>query len=102
MKTPAVMIYVGDLAFYLGVRNLKDSHAGKLWEHKIDGRWTVKVNPNPATVEGVTPWAMLFEFNGWPACMVDAGGGWTAAGTLANEDTLIKALKTAIKKARNP
>ena len=96
---PAIMGLVADLGIALGVRNLKDSHAGRLWTQVIDDRWTVKVNPSAAEVEGVPAWSMLFEFNGWPAGIVNAGGGTIAAGSLANEDALILALEAAIRKA---
>ena len=96
---PAIMGLVADLAFALGVRDLKSSHAGRLWTHQIDDRWTVSLNPSGAEVECVVPWGMMFEFNGLPAGMVNAGGGVIAAGAAANEDALIMALERAITKA---
>lgn len=41
----------------------------------------------------VPPFSVYVQFNGWPAGILDAGGGVLAAGEAANEKNFIDALK---------
>jgi hypothetical protein len=43
----------------------------------------------------VPPYSAYVEYNGWPFAVFDALGGVAGAGTHANEDTFIAAVKAA-------
>jgi hypothetical protein len=74
-------------------------HAG-CWEHAVDERWWVAVNAHKEPVAcshgpEVPPFTCYVEFNGFPAGLINAYGGTIAAGSVANEDAFITALKAA-------
>jgi hypothetical protein len=92
-------ILVGELAYRRGARNIR----ARPGCHKVevDDEWTVHVNAHAESAEmeaGLTvpPLSMFVEYNGWPAGLIDSGGGIVAAGTSANEDKLCAALEAAI------
>lgn len=86
-----------ELAHKRGARSIKDEPG--LHVVKIDDHWTAKVNPHGDTVDHVLPYHIWLEWNGWPAGMIHAtSGGLVAAGSLANEGTLIEAVKAAIER----
>jgi hypothetical protein len=88
-----------DLALASGADPLNKHTA--CWEHQIDDRWWVAVNghaePKLSSHSNipVNPFEAYVEYNGWPAFVLNPYGGHGAAGSLANEDTLIAALKAA-------
>jgi len=97
------MAKLADLAVSLGVTNIKDLPG--CWEHKIDEHWSIAINGNSAakkTSKGieVMPYHCYVEFNGWPAGVISAFGGIFCAGSLANEDTFIKAIQQSLGNIR--
>lgn len=74
-----------------------NKHSG-CWSLQIDDSWFIAVNghktPMAAKPNGseVPPFSCYVEFNGWPAGIIDPGGGCIAAGTAANMETLIEAI----------
>jgi hypothetical protein len=96
-----VFVRVCDLGIALGWNSIKDLPG--CTEHQIDGAWWFAINPHNEVVKcshgpEVRPYTIYFEFNGWPAGAIRATGGWVAAGTLANENTLLEAIEKAIEK----
>jgi hypothetical protein len=98
---------VVDLALSLGVRSIKDLPA--CWEHQVDEYWFIAINGHNApkfarqTASGETevpPFHCYIEFNGFPAGLITPYDGIIAAGSVANEDAFIAALKCATDKAR--
>jgi hypothetical protein len=79
---------VARLADKLGEAPIKD----KLWTHKVDDHWLVKINGCPKEKESIPPYHMMVEFNGFPAGCVSPFEGVFAAGTEANEDGFIDAV----------
>ena len=82
---------------------------GHVWTHQVDLQWFMAMNGNPEPVtlgpnDGsahpmlclVHPFCCGVWFNGWYAGEFDYQGGVLAAGSLANEDTLIAALEQAV------
>lgn len=91
---------IADLAIHLGVTNI--NLLPGCWEHQIDAKWWIAMNGHKEpikTSEGdiVHPFNAFIKYNGWPAGVVDPGGGVIAAGSGANEDTFIEALMKATK-----
>lgn len=77
---------------------------GEIWTHQLDDHWFIAVNANKESVKLGPPDGMLVEvhafsvavwFNGWYAGEFDTYDGFMAAGSEANEDTLIAALEHA-------
>jgi hypothetical protein len=98
-----VMAEIAAMAAALGVTRINEMEG--CWEHQIDDQWWVAVNGHQEDMEcstggKVPPYGMWFEYNGWPAGLVGASGGWVAAGAAANEDSLIDAIKAATAKAK--
>lgn len=98
MNISSVFSKACDLAIGLG-----HSEINKLpgcLEITVDEHWWFAINAHQEKVESskgnVPAGSIYFEFNGWPAGMVDAGGGTLCAGALANEEELIKALDAAM------
>lgn len=101
MKIAAAFAEVAELALALGAREINKLPG--CWEHAIDERWRVAVNAHPEERETergakVPPLSMYVEFNGWPAGVFTAGGGWVAAGSVANEAAFIEAVRAAREK----
>lgn len=91
-----------DLAIALGHSDI-NKLPGCL-ELQVDEQWWLAINAHredtPCSENtSVPPMCVYFMFNGWPAGIVNAGGGCLAAGAAANEDALIAALDAAIAKA---
>ena len=98
-KFPKALMVVGDLAFHLGARNIRQ--APGCWEHHIDETWWVAINPHDDPTKcshnvEVPGRAVYVTYNEWPAGFFDAGGGQFAAGEGANEDNFIAAVEAAI------
>lgn len=77
------------------------------WEYQVDERWFIALNGHdvPMKLRGrqqveVQPFRVYIEYNGWPAGVMDYGGGIIAAGEAANEETFIAALQAATARAR--
>jgi len=79
---------VARLADKLGEAPIKD----KLWTHKLDDHWSIKINGFHEEKESIPPYHMTIEFNGFPAGCVSPWEGVFAAGTEANEDAFIDAV----------
>jgi len=75
-----------------GVPNCKD----RVLTLEIDERWKATVNGCRETRDSIPPFSIGLEFNGFPAGIIDPGGGIMAAGDAANEATLIRALRKAM------
>jgi hypothetical protein len=76
-------------------------------EQVIDEHWWFAINPHNEANRcshgaKVPAQSIYFEFNGWPAGYINAGGGMLAAGDLANEETLAAALDAAIRRTGRP
>ncbi len=70
------------------------------WEKQIDEQWWIAMNGHQepkACSHGnmVESFSCYVEFNGFPAGMIYPFGGILAAGSAANEDIFIEALKAA-------
>ncbi len=90
---------VAELANALGISSI-NTLVG-CWKHQIDDRWHITVNGHDAPFEGLGPFEMLVEFNGWPSGIVHpTRGGVIADGQAANEDAFIAALDAAIRRAQ--
>jgi hypothetical protein len=107
MTEPVSLLFarVCDLGIALGWENISLDAGCK--EHDIDEHWWFAINPHGERTKcskgaEVPPYSIYFQFNGWPAGVIDAGGGVLAAGKLANEDTLIAAIDAAIERQENP
>lgn len=55
-----------------------------------DEGWRVRFNATSKQIDEIEPLAICVEWCGWPAGIIDAGGGVIAAGDAANQDTLIE------------
>jgi hypothetical protein len=103
VEIPNVFARVIDLGIALGWNKI-DQLPG--CQHiRIDERWECWINPHREATEcgtggKVPPFSVYFQFNGWPAGVCDAGGGWLAAGRIANEDALTAALDGAIAREK--
>ena len=92
---------LADLAAMLGVAPLNKVKG--CWECQIDKQWWIAVNGHNEAIKAsndieVEPFNCYVEFNGFPAGAFNPmGGGFLAAGELANEDTFIKAIEDRIE-----
>jgi hypothetical protein len=99
VKISLVFGRIVELAESLGVQRINELPG--CWEHKVDERWRIAVNAHreerkTSTGAAVPPLCCYVEYNGWPAGILRPNGGIIAAGTGANEGTLIAALERAI------
>ena len=74
------------------------------WEHAVDEHWWICINGHNEPCKNsdgfeVPAFNCVVKWNGWPAGMFDPRGGIIAAGSCANEGTLIEALVAARKRA---
>lgn len=98
------MMAVADMMTALGRTHL-NQHIGPAI-HDVDEHWRVVLNPHrefvrygeKAEIE-IPPFSCYIEFNGWPAGLINPYGGAIAAGSLANEETFIAAVKAATQRA---
>jgi hypothetical protein len=92
------MSLIVELAAAIGIERICD-HPG-CWHHKLDDNWEFAVNGHnkPCQFGDVTvpPFEAYVMWNGLPAGFIGVYGGVLAAGSAANEDTFIEALKEAI------
>ena len=98
MRVPESFAAVCDLAISLGVTGINKLPA--CWEHQIDEHWWVAVNGHDkpvrcSTEANVPPFSIYVVFNGWPAGIIDAGGGCLCAGAVGNEENLLAAIQAA-------
>lgn len=101
---PLAMAKVCELGLAVGAAPLNKREG--CWECQVDQRWWLAMNGHHedqtiATGEVVKPFTCYIKYNGWPAGVLDFGGGIIAAGEGANEDTFIAALEIAIDAARS-
>jgi hypothetical protein len=92
------LVKIADFALARGVRSIKDLPG--CWHYKVDEQWEMWLNGHrePVTLghgPEVPPFSAYIEFNGWPAGVTDAAGGWFAAGSIANLDAFERALDSA-------
>ena len=57
------------------------------------GKWTIESHAHERLIDELPPYTMRLSYNGWPAGIVNSGGGIIAAGEAANEGTFIEALE---------
>lgn len=94
------------LAESLGISALAHTHAGRVWEHKVDDQWTVAINANRVkctTKSGaaVDPFCAYVEYNGWPAAILTPDGeGTFAMGSAANVTAFCTAVIAAARAVR--
>jgi hypothetical protein len=93
-----VMIEIVELAARLGVTEIYELPG--CWEHAVDDGWWLALNGHREPVAcsrgpEVPPLSAYVEWYGWPAGIVGFHGGVVAAGSEANEDALLEALRAA-------
>lgn len=91
---PAAFVYAIELAALCPVSPL--NRLPGCWEYTF-GKTTLKVNGHNTERDGVPPFSIAFEVNGWPAGVVDAHGGCVAG---VDEDELVAALKAECERVR--
>ena len=98
----AAFVETCELCYARGARSIQAVPG--CYEMQIDDRWWAALNPHKEPIRcskdengnGVPPFSVYIEFNGWPAGVITPNGGIIAAGSVANEDTYIEAVKAAI------
>ena len=100
MKVSEIFHLIAELALKLGIKSIKDLSG--CWEYQIDDRWKIFLNGHnkPMEIDSeilIKPYHCYIKYNGWPAGMINPKDGWMVDDTTANENTLIMALKKAIK-----
>jgi hypothetical protein len=102
MTIAEIFVWIAHLAIKLNAHPMNKWL--ECWEHRLDDHWVIAVNGHaepktahrltvsPVTVQSFTCYV---EFNGWPAGFIDPGGGVICAGSEANEEALITALRVA-------
>jgi hypothetical protein len=93
-----LMLAIMELAERLGVSKINELPG--CWEHRVDEHWWIALNGHREETlcengTSVPPFHAYIEFNDWPAGLVGLNGGAIAAGTIANEDSLLAALRDA-------
>ncbi|MFQ5539217.1 MAG: hypothetical protein ACE5FB_02365 [Candidatus Binatia bacterium] len=88
-----VFYAVSKLCEVLGESPIRD----KVWTHKLDDHWLIKINGFPEPKEGIPAFHMMVDFNGFPAGCVSPFEGSFAAGAVANEDSFIEAVEKKLK-----
>ena len=90
---------VMDLIAQLGIKDGVTPLVGP-YERVLDEHWTLCLNPDTEMYKWrgfeIPRFHCAIEFNGWPAGLINPFAGWIAAGTVANEDALIEALRLAL------
>lgn len=91
-------VEIAEMAARMGVTRI-DQMDG-CWEVDVDARWRLSVNGHAEPMVNrdgieVPPLTAYVEFNGWPAGFISPRGGILPAGSAANEDALIDALRAA-------
>ena len=67
------------------------------WEYTF-GKTSFKINGHSDERDGVPPYSVAFEVNGWPVGVVDPGGGCVLG---VSEDELVEALKAECERIRD-
>ncbi len=62
-----------------------------------DTGWYLRLNTTKKEIDGTPAFSVSVDWNGWPAGIIDPGGGLLAAGDSANEQTLKKWLNDKTK-----
>ena len=96
---------VFDLIATIGLKEHADPLSKYLegWRYRVDEHWFIVVNGTKESIKygkskiPIPPVNCWVEFNGWPAGLFDPFGGIMAAGSMANEDSFINALKRRIR-----
>lgn len=84
----------------LAIKDGVDKMPRGMWERDI-GNWHISLNrtlEERANAKGmkVPEFSVMLEWNGFPAGIIDPNGGMIAAGSEANEDSFIAAIKKEI------
>lgn len=79
---------VARLADKLGETPIK----GKVWEHRIDDHWFIKINGHSKEMQEIPPYCMTIEYDGFPAGCISPFDGTMLAGEEINEDEFIDAV----------
>jgi len=87
---------IADLALARGLQAL--NRFPGLWACRVDDKWHLKLNPHQEEIENVPPFNAMIFWGDLPAGLIDPTGGVIAAGSAANEDAFIAALRAAIAK----
>lgn len=100
MRVPKLFKELCEYGLALGMKNI--SELPGCWEQKVDEHWWIACNGHSEPTEcsegaKVPPFSFYIMFNGWPAGIIDAGGGTLCAGAVANEGALIAAIQAARK-----
>lgn len=69
----------------------------KVWEHKIDDHWFIKINGHSQEMKGIPAFHMTIEYDGFPAGIVSPFEGTIAAGEAVNEDVFIEAVEKKLE-----
>lgn len=98
MKVAALFNELCEFGMALGMKDLNQLPG--CWEQQVDEHWWIACNAHRervkcSTGESVPPFCFYIVFNGWPAGIVNAGGGTMCAGAIANESALIAAVQQA-------
>ena len=98
-----VFVELSYLAEALGVAPLKDRLG--LWECDLGDGWEIAVNGHEETLTDsrggkVEPFVCRCYWHGWPAGEFSPYGGYIAAGSVANLDSLLAAIRAATGRAR--
>ena len=103
IRLPVAFGLTIELGYELGVRDI--SKLDGCHELAIDDHWWIAVNGHKEPTRCsrgpmVDPFAIYVEFNGFPAGILDSGGGCIAAGESANHDSYVQAVTAAVERAR--
>ena len=63
---------------------------------QVDDLWEIATHAQAGPIDRLPPYTIRIRFNGWPAGVLDAGGGVITAVAAANENTFIAALDAAL------
>ena len=63
---------------------------------QVDDLWEIATHAQAGPIDRLPPYTIRIRFNGWPAGVLDAGGGVITAGVAANENAFIAALDAAL------
>lgn len=95
---PEAFVGIAKLAIKDGVVNLSDRDPC-VYERSF-GAWRIELNGSNTAIEWkgrtIPPFSAIVEFNGWPAGLIDPGGGIIAAGEAANEGAFISAIEAEL------
>ena len=65
------------------------------------GSCRIRLHTQEEPSDGLTPFRVYVDYNGRQAGILDVGGGVTAAGKAANENSLCQALQEVLKDAQD-